>query len=77
MLVSTSAGWIADGVPAAALALDGIRIAAAIVIAAAAKLKKNFRIQVSPCGPCVGPMLLTIRPRTSRFDVLLVQMQFI
>ena len=38
------AGCIADGATTAALALDGAREAAAIVIAAAARLRNNLRI---------------------------------
>jgi hypothetical protein len=42
--VSTIAGRIADGVLTAALASDGVSIAAAIVTAAAARLRNNLRI---------------------------------
>jgi hypothetical protein len=43
--VSAIAGCIADGATTAALAFDGDRVAAAIVTAAAASVRKNLRIR--------------------------------
>jgi hypothetical protein len=48
MPVSATAGCIADGATTAALAFDGDKVAAAIVTAAAAKVRKNLRIYVPP-----------------------------
>jgi hypothetical protein len=44
MFESTTAGCIADGATTAALAVDGVSEAAAIVTAAAARLRNSLRI---------------------------------
>jgi len=70
MPVSPIAGCIADGATTAALAFDGDRVAAAIVTAAAAKLRNNLRIYVPPdaSASCIAHAQ-TIRGRSSRIDV--------
>jgi hypothetical protein len=50
MSVSATAGCIADGATTAALACDGDRVAAAIVTAAAARVRKNLRIRFTSSG---------------------------
>jgi hypothetical protein len=71
MLVSTTAGCIADGATTAALAFDGDRVAAAIVTAAAARVRKNLRISIYLLGVNVmyRPMQPTISRQLRRFDV--------
>jgi hypothetical protein len=58
---STIAGRMADGVLTAALAFDGVSVAAAIVTAAAARLRNNLRIYV--------PLRVMYRPRGAPYAV--------
>jgi hypothetical protein len=66
-LVPAIAGRMADGVLAAALAFDGVSVAAAIVTAAAARLRNNLRIYV-PLH-VMSPAWSTVRCRSNRLDV--------
>jgi hypothetical protein len=70
MPVLATAGCIADGARTAALAFDGDRVAAAIVTAAAARLRNNLRIYVPPYAStsCIAHAP-TIRRRSIRFAV--------
>jgi len=70
MPVSPIAGCIADGATTAALAFDGDKVAAAIVTAAAARLRNNLRTYVPPYAStsCIAHTQ-TIRRRSSRIDV--------